>query len=30
MNVLSFSEVRARLGGVLQAVVADHNPMVVV
>jgi antitoxin YefM len=30
MNVLGFSEVRARLRAVFEAVVADHDPVVVV
>ena len=29
MDVLGFTEARARLGAVLEAVVADHNPVVI-
>jgi antitoxin YefM len=29
MDVLGFTEARAKLGAVLKAVVADHNPVVV-
>ena len=30
MDVLSFAQARARLDGVMDAVVADHNPVVIV